>query len=84
IQRLPDGSAVVSGLTLISTVNEVFALHIYDENYDTIAGYVMGQLERIPNIGDVIDVDQVHIRVDSMDDLRIDRLSIIPKPSLDH
>jgi CBS domain containing-hemolysin-like protein len=83
IQQLPDGSAVVSGLTLISTVNEAFALHIYDENYDTIAGYVMGQLERIPNIGDIIDVDQVHIRVDSMDDLRIDRLSIIPKPSID-
>jgi putative hemolysin len=75
---------VVSGLTLISTVNEAFALHIYDENYDTIAGYVMGQLERIPNIGDVIDVDQVHIRVNSMDDLRIDRLSIIPKQSTDH
>jgi putative hemolysin len=78
IQRLPDGSGQVSGLALISEVNEVFSLHITDDNYDTIAGFVMGQLERIPRIGDTVEVGGVRIRVDSMDDLRIDRLSILP------
>ncbi len=29
IQRLPDGSAVVSGLALITEINEAFSLHIY-------------------------------------------------------
>lgn len=81
IQRLSDGSAVVSGLALISEVNEAFKLHITDENYDTIAGFVMGQLERIPVPGDTIELDGIVMRVQSMDDLRIDRLAILPKIS---
>ncbi|MBN1679311.1 MAG: HlyC/CorC family transporter [Anaerolineae bacterium] len=77
IQRLPDGSCSVSGLMPISEVNTAFALSITDENYDTIAGYVMGQLGRIPRTGDVVEVDGVKIQVEEMDHLRIDRLTIL-------
>jgi CBS domain containing-hemolysin-like protein len=79
IQRLPDGSGLVSGLVLISEFNDIFSLNITDENYDTIGGFVMGQLERIPRVGDAVAVDGVNIRVENMDGLRIDRLSILPE-----
>ncbi len=47
-----------------------------------LPGYVMGQLERIPVPGDTIELDGVLMRVQSMDDLRIDRLAIFPKTSV--
>lgn len=81
IQHLPDGSGVVSGLALIADVNEAFALDITDDNYDTIGGYIMGKLERIPQPGDTVEVNGLKLRVDRMDDMRIDLLSIRTRAS---
>jgi len=76
IQTLPDGSAVIDGLALIEEVNEHLGLDLQDPNYDTIAGYVLGKLGRIPRLHDVIESDGVRLRVEAMDGLRISRLSL--------
>ncbi len=77
VQR-PDGSWAVSGLALIEDVNEALNLTLSDEIYDTIGGYVMGKLERIPRSGDEIQVDGVRFQVEKVDGLRVDRLRIYP------
>jgi putative hemolysin len=76
IQPLPDGSSLVDGLTLIEEVNEHFGLKLDDPNYDTIAGYLLGRLERLAKVGDAIQVDGVRLRVEAMDGFRIARVSI--------
>jgi CBS domain containing-hemolysin-like protein len=76
IQPLPDGSTLVDGLTLIEEVNEHFDLKLDDPNYDTIAGYILGHLERLAKVGDSIQVDGVRLRVEAMDGFRIARISI--------
>jgi CBS domain containing-hemolysin-like protein len=76
IQTLPDGSALINGLALIEEVNQHLNLNLQDPNYDTIAGYVLGKLGRIPRVGDVVEGDGVRIKVESMDALRIARLSL--------
>jgi CBS domain containing-hemolysin-like protein len=76
IQTLPDGTALIDGLTLIEDVNEQLGLDLQDPNYDTIAGYVLGKLGRIPQIQDVIEADGLRLRVEAMDGLRIARLSL--------
>ncbi len=92
IQPLPDGSSLVEGLTLIEEVNEHFGLKLEDPDYDTIAGYVLGRLERLAQVGDAIQVGDHRLRVEAMDGLRIAHLSITrtqetetsnPKPSSD-
>jgi CBS domain containing-hemolysin-like protein len=80
IQPLPDGSSLVDGLTLIEEVNEHFNLKLQDPDYDTIAGYVLGRLERLAKVGDVITADGVRMRVEAMDGFRIARVSIQPLP----
>ena len=79
IQPLPDGSALVDGLTLIEEVNEHFDLNLQDPYYDTIAGYVLGRLERLAQVGDVVTDEQVRLRVEAMDSFRIARISILPR-----
>ncbi len=76
IQRLPDGSALIDGLTPIEDVNEHFGLALRDENYDTIAGFVLGRLDRIAKVGDTVEADGARFKVEAMDGLRIARVSL--------
>ena len=76
IQIRPDGSAIIQGLTLIEVVNEELNLDLQDPYSETIAGYVLGKLGRIPHEGDAVDGHGVRLRVEAMDGLRIARLSL--------
>lgn len=80
IEVLPDGSALLSGLTPIEEVNERFGLNLSDPNYETIAGYILGRLDRIAQLGDTVEVDGVELAVAAMDGLRIDRVRLTRRP----
>ena len=75
-ETLPDGTLLIDGLALIEDVNHQLGLNLQDPHYDTIAGYVLGRLGRIPKIGDTVEKDGLRIRVETMDGLRIERLSV--------
>jgi putative hemolysin len=57
-------------------VNDALGLELRDPAYDTIAGYTLGVLGRIPKLNDTIDSEQVTIQVEAMDGMRIDRLRL--------
>jgi len=78
IQTLSDGSAVIDGLALIEEVNQELGLELQDPNYDTIAGFVLGKLGRIPRTGDVVESDGMRLQVESMDGMRIARITLVP------
>jgi CBS domain containing-hemolysin-like protein len=78
IQMLAGGVALVDGLALIDDVNTRFGLHLDDSNYDTIGGYVFGELGRRPAIGDEIAAEGWTIRVADLDGLRISRVELRP------
>ncbi|TDN88459.1 hemolysin family protein [Microbacterium sp. BK668] len=50
------------------------------EVYDTVGGYVMSVLERIPAVGDEVEVDDGTLAVQRMDGRRVDRVRFTPKP----
>jgi CBS domain containing-hemolysin-like protein len=77
IQPQPDGSMLIEGLTLIEDVNQQLGLNLVDPDYDTIAGYVLGKLGRMPRLHDVVEGDGVRLRVEELDGLRIARLSMM-------
>jgi len=49
-----------------------------EEGYDTLAGFVFGRLNRIPVVGDQVDLDTGHLRVTHMKGRRIEYLLFIP------
>ena len=73
-----DGSVLISGLMLIDEVNERFGLDLSDPNYETLAGYLLGRLNRMARLGDEVEAGPVRLRVETMDELRIDRVRLIP------
>jgi len=85
IQLTSDG-AVINGLTSIGDVNDEFDLVLSDENYDTLGGFVMGRLGRIPKVGDEVVVPDTRsasliFRVEEMDKLRVARVRLVRKPA---
>jgi putative hemolysin len=77
IRQLPDGSAEIDGLALVTDINEKFGLEIDEETYTTIGGYMLGRLGRRPKIGDTVEVGARVLRVEALDGLRVSRLRII-------
>jgi CBS domain containing-hemolysin-like protein len=76
ITQMPDGSAEVDGLALVSDINEQFGLEIDEETYSTIGGYLLGSLGRRPRIGDAVEVGGKTLTVVALDGLRVARVRI--------
>ena len=52
-------------------VNEQFGLHIDEDTYTTVGGYVLGRLGRRARVGDAIEVEGRTMRVVALDGLRV-------------
>jgi len=76
IRPQPDGSVLVDGMVTIDEFNEYFGLNLSDPEYDTIAGYMLGKLGRIPSEGDTVEDDHLRLKVEKMDRLRIALISV--------
>ena len=48
--------------------------------YDTVGGYVMSVLERVPSVGDEVPLDSGVLQVVRMDGRRVDRVRYVPRP----
>lgn len=78
-----DGTADVDGLTLVTDVNEQFGLHIDENTFTTIGGFVMGRIGRRAHVGDAIDTEGRTMRVVTLDGLRVSRVWISVPASSD-
>ena len=50
------------------------------EVYDTVGGFLMSELERIPVVGDEVEVEDGTLAVQRMDGRRVDRVRFTPTP----
>jgi putative hemolysin len=77
-ERGITGEINVSGAVSLDEMNERFDLELPDDTYDTLGGFVFGELSRIPEVGDEVSFNGGKLRVVSMDERRIERLAFIP------
>jgi putative hemolysin len=76
ISVLADGSALVDGLALVTDINVRFGLHIDEDEYNTLGGYVLGRLGRRARLGDRVEVEGRTLRVEALDGLRVARVFV--------
>lgn len=77
-----DGSLAFSGLTRPAELAE-FGLRIAeDEDYDTVSGFLMSELGRIPTSGDAVSITEGVLLVLKMDGRRVDRIKFEPGEQL--
>jgi CBS domain containing-hemolysin-like protein len=76
LRTLPSGNLLVSGLALIADVEDATGAELADEDYDTVGGFIMARLGRIPRVGDRVEVPGYQFRVMAMDGRRVDRVLV--------
>ncbi len=83
VQR-PDGSLLVDGLLPVDDVKALLQRNELpleaETHYQTLAGFVMTYLGRVPRTGDAFVWDGYHFEIVDMDGNRIDRVLISPNP----
>jgi len=71
------GRAVLSGVAGVHEVNEALGTSISEqEEYETIAGFVLFGIGRIPKTGEIIDLADIRFRVLDADERRIRRMAV--------
>ncbi len=81
IKKHNDSIYIVKALTPIDEFNEYFGTGFSDEEFDTIGGLVMQRLGHLPKRGEVMDLDQFHIRMLRADSRRIHLLQMALRPA---
>ena len=59
---------------LVSEVNQQFDLHIDQDTYTTVGGYMLGALGRRPQLGDTVSIENRTMRVEALDGIRVARV----------
>lgn len=62
----------------LSRFNKTDLLQQEEQHYDTLAGLILHELERIPQAGDKLDWNGFHIEIIDMDSHRIDKVLVKP------
>ncbi len=91
ILKRADGHIQLAGRVAIDEVNELFGFGFRSDEADTMAGLVINALGRTASVGDEVEINGLRIRVEKVDHLRIDTLSLffpagkaVEKPPSDH
>jgi CBS domain containing-hemolysin-like protein len=80
-RELIDGSWTVPGLWRPDEVRDAFDADVPDgSTYETMGGFVMTSLGRVPVVGDVVRLPGWRINVVGMEGRRVDRLRFVPDP----
>ncbi len=79
-ERTPSGGYLLDGATTIRDINRHFHWELSDENAATLAGYVMYYLERIPNKGQVFEINGWTFVIHEKHRNQLTKIEIIPPP----
>ena len=82
-KRRDDGSWLVDAMIPVEEFEAAvadFPLHPKSErNYETFAGYIMRRLGHLPHEGETFDAGPYTVEIIDMDNLRIDKVLLLPK-----
>jgi putative hemolysin len=76
VTRLRNGDLELDGLINLADFREETGVELTDGPYETLAGYIMARLGRVPRVGDQVTFDGLRLTVHAMDGRRIARVRL--------
>jgi CBS domain containing-hemolysin-like protein len=77
IQTVDSSLAIVSARAHVETVNEQLGIQLpLDEDFDTLGGFMLRQLQRIPVVGESVVWNDIHLEVAAATPRRVERVKI--------
>ena len=83
IDVISEDEVVLDAAVGTDTLNELFGYEVESDDFDTVGGFVIHELGRLPAVGDEVAVDGLTLRVLSMAGRRIRRLRVTREASGD-
>lgn len=77
ITVVKEDEYIVDGSTKIDLVNEMLGIFIETEEFDSIGGFVLGEIGRLPHEGETIEYNGIKFIAEKIDKNRIDKIRII-------
>jgi putative hemolysin len=77
-RRLVGGAVEVDGTVNLDELAELTDLELPDGPYETVGGYVMAELGRLPAVGDEVEAEGYRIAVTALDGRRAARVLVSP------
>ncbi|WP_026223353.1 HlyC/CorC family transporter [Methylosarcina fibrata] len=71
IYQRNENEYVIKALTPIEEFDEYFATHLATDEYDTVGGFIVNQLEHMPKKGESLTVDNMRFEVIRADNRRV-------------
>jgi len=73
---IKEDEYIVEGNIKISDVNDFIGIKLESEEFDSIGGFIIGHLRRLPEENEVIEVDNIRFCIESLDKNRIKKIRI--------
>jgi putative hemolysin len=73
---IKEDEYIVEGSIKISDVNDLIGVKLESEEFDSIGGFIIGHLRRLPEENEVIEVDNIKFCIESLDKNRIKKIRI--------
>lgn len=83
VQALGDGAYLVDGGTSIDDLNDLLGLHLPDDDWDTVGGFLFGTLEHVPAVGEGLVHDGWRFTAVEVDGRRIRRVKVSLEPDVE-
>jgi CBS domain containing-hemolysin-like protein len=77
LERISDDEAVLDARIGVDVLNELFALDIESEDFDTVGGLVYHELGKMPSVGDKVRAYGLVVEVLSVSGNRIGRVAVL-------
>ncbi len=80
ILQIGENEVVLRARVRLDEINERFDLNLNSEEADTIGGFVLQELGKIPRVGDILEIPGAYIRVEEMSRWKIKTLRLVLQP----
>ena len=76
VKEVAPDEYLVNGSAKLDDLNDRLGLELESEDYDSIGGLVIGLLDHLPEEGEEVDYENLHLKVEEMDKNRIGKIRI--------
>ena len=77
IHRISDSEAILDARVSIDELEELFGVKVEEGDFDSVGGFILSHLGKMPTVGEEVRVDGLVVRILSVSGRRIKRVRVI-------
>lgn len=83
ISQIDENNFYIKGNLAVSDFNSTFGINVEEGEYDTMNGYLLTMLGKLPKEGTLVELDEVDLLVNKVDNRRIEQIKVTLKRSIE-